>query len=252
MHPLVRKTIAEARRRGHEIILDEHFDSIYLLEQAARETQVTGTQEHVDWLNRPIVVGRKRPLYLYPLSFAGKLWLERLELNGWFSNDPTSETIAIAYALHVSQGDDAFTLSGTTERRLRLQLKKWIRRYDAPIRCVSDAARRIMMPDENDSRPATETVKANVQVSDHDAMGFVGQVVARLVHEFGKDFSYWMYSPWHEVEAAMNVLRKDAEEIRKASGKKEARDPDDPSVLAFMRWRKAQDRFLMNLEKPNE
>lgn len=243
MHPLVRNAIAEARRRGHEITLDGHLSAIMQLEQAARDTDLGDIQDEIDWLDRPVLLGHTYAVALYPLSFAGKLWIEEIDQRGWFANDPVTENIAIAWTLANSRQPEVFAVASRSEWRTRLMLKSWARKLDCPLNALLAATRRMMMP-ARDTQPE-ETVKAD---SGREAgNGYVGQIVARLTHEFGQNAKYWLYAPWSEVESALGLLRRDAEAMSKAMGKGEARDPKDPAVLVFIRWRKARQKFLDGL-----
>ncbi|HAS82776.1 MAG TPA: hypothetical protein DCS43_08925, partial [Verrucomicrobia bacterium] len=66
-------------------------------------------------------------------------------------------------------------------------------------------------------------------------------------HAFGQTQQFWLFAPWADVQAAIELLRQDAEAVAKAGGKTAARSPQDPCVLAFARWRKAQQRFFDSL-----
>ncbi len=241
MHPLTRRTLAEAGRRGYEIELDKHLDAIMFLEAAARETDHGNIQEMIDWLDRPVVLGRRRPVELRPLSLAGKMWIDEIEQKGWFSGDPLFETLAIAWALGNSRDLDAIRDAGITEQQTRRTIRRWARRIDCPVRSITAAVRHIILP-ARDAEPVDPQTadKARREAGD----GCVGQILARLVHEFGRDFDYWLSAPWREIEAAMTLLRTDDEAMSKALGKGGAPDPDSPAVQAFARWRKARGQFL--------
>jgi hypothetical protein len=239
MHPLTRQTLAEVSRRGHSIDLDKHLDAIICLDAAARDSQAVGIQEEVDWLDRPIVVGN---VELRPLSFAGKLLITAFNDSGWFADDPEVDALAIAYTLANSRNAEAMRAVGTTERQAARTIKRWARNVDASIGALLQASRRMMQP----ARTLADGPAVVLELQDRAKQdtGYVSGLLARLAHEFGKDSEYWLFAPWAEVNAAMNLLRKDAEEMNKAMGKKGAPDPEDPAVQAFARWRKAQQQFL--------
>jgi hypothetical protein len=247
MHPLVRSTIAEARRRGFEFTLEKHLAAVMDLEQAARDTDSGSIQEKIDWLDRPVVIGTRRPVELRPLSLAGKLWLDELEQQGWFAGDALLETLACAWVLANSRDLVAIAAAGTTERQTRRTILRWARRIDCPVRAITAAVRHIMLPPREADAVAPQTAR---EARREAGNGCVGEILARLVHEFGKDFNYWLSAPWREVEAALSLLRKDAEAMSKAVGKAGARDPQSPEVIAFCRWREARGRFLRLLCPP--
>lgn len=244
MHPLVHSTITEAKRRGHEITLEKHLSAIMALEQSAQNTDNGNIQEQIDWLDRPVVLGRRHPVELRSLSLAGKLWIDELDQNGWFAGDPLLETLACAWALANSRDLEAIRKAGTTQRETRQTILRWAKRIDCPVRAITAAVRHIMLPPRQADAVAPQTASK----AKHEAgNGYVGEILARLVHEFGHDFNYWLSAPWREVDSAMIMLRKDSEAMSKAVGKGNAQDPQDPAVLAFVRWRTARQKFMDSL-----
>jgi glutathione S-transferase len=247
MHPLTRSTIAQAQRRGYAITIEAHLPAILALEAAARATDHGSIQETIDWLDRPITLGHARPVQLRPLSLAGKMWIEEVEQQGWFAGDPLLETLAIAWACANSRDLAAMRNVGGTERRARRTIRNWAAAIDCPIRALTAAVRHIMLPPSEADAVAPQTVR---DAQREAGSGCIGEILARLVHEFGRDFEYWLSAPWSEVDAAMQLLRKDSEDMEKATGKSAAPDPQSPSVRAFARWRKARQQFLAALQEP--
>jgi hypothetical protein len=241
MHPLTRQVVAEARRRGCVIDPEAHLDAIMALEGAARDTDRGHIQEQIDWLDRPVILGTHRKAELRPLSLAGQLWLAEIEAQGWFADDPLFGTLTIAWALAHGRDLLALQAAGTTEREVRRTVKQWARWIDCPVRAFAPAVRHILLPAREVAAVDPQTVR---QAHETAGSGVIGDLLARLVHEFGNSFEYWLSAPLREVEAAMKLLSQDAEAMSKALGKGGAPDPQSPGVKAFRRWREASGRFL--------
>jgi hypothetical protein len=248
MHPLAERTVREALRRGAVLDAIAHHDAIAALDASARATQDADIQDEVDDLDRPVEVGRPpRAAALRPLSLAGHLWLDEAAAQGWFSNDGLVENLAVAWVLANGREAQALAAAGLSERRARQTILRWARGIDGGLDALLTAARRVAGSGSQGQAEGTAPAAAEVSgaVPANPARSVRG-LLARLTHEFGQAEDYWLYGPYARVMAAVNLLRRDAAAIAKATRGKggQARDPEDPEVKAFRRWRKASDDFL--------
>lgn len=246
MHPLTRKTINEAIKRGIVLDLATHFDAVTALERAALDTVAPGFEDDADVLDRPIVIGeigngsRSRPAVLYRPSYAALLWME--EAAEWFANDRKMSLLAGAWAL--AHSNKPALINDVVRRDIASRvIKTWARSLNCSLAALAAGYNSIMAPL---AKPAQDSGDASADGLQERCR--IRRVLLRLQAEIGGNETEWLYGSIDRLRAGIALLKEkddaDARALAKAQGKAVARDPASPDVQAFVRWRAAVQVFF--------
>jgi hypothetical protein len=179
-------------------------------------------------------------------SYAAMEWLQQAA--EWFDGDNVMSLLAGCWALaHTS--DPAAIAAASRKDTARSAVKRWARGLNCSWAELATAYNRIMAPHLVKTLPTSGAPAANDPPEIR--AGMIRRTILRLQSEFGQDETYWLYGPLARMQEALRLLREqddvESAALAKAQGKAVARDPDSPSVRAFVRWRKAQDAFFKQL-----
>lgn len=241
MHPLAARTVRQVLAAGGTLDPVESYDDIAVLDAAARATHELPLGRLCDLLDRPLIVGDSnaahgRPAILWRPSYAVLHWIgDTAEACGKWQN------LCIAWALSLAHSPRLLRERGADARRAIRAAHDWASDLNCSIEALLAAAAGLLDEGRSDTPPPPRSPDAlPPRVAERLAL-------ARLQKEFGQDEDYWLFGPRARTDAALELLRRmDDAEVRamaKAGGKAQARDPDSPEVLAFVRWRDAREAF---------
>jgi len=248
MHPLAQRVVREALARGAVIDALEHFDDLAALNAAAEQTRNVSVQHVCDVLDMPVIVGELdtrsgNPAVLYHLSWAAAEWMERCGRD-WYPRRPVLQGLCSAWALAHANDPDMLR-AAASPRVAAWAARKWASTLNCGLAALFAAVSDLL--NEHKAPPQTD----GNQNANRARKPGMRSALTRLCHEFGKDNDHWLFCPLFELQSALDFLRrKDAAEARaiaRARKQVEARDPEDPDVLAFQRWREASDAFLKKM-----
>lgn len=246
MHPLAARVVRAVLDEGGTIDILEAFDDLKELDDAARKTEHLPIWRVCELIDRPVIVGdadarRGRPAVLWRPSYAALEWISDVAALCGVWQD-----LCVAWALAHARSPRAFREEGANPPRAIRAAKAWASDLNCSATALMTATQRLLEECRTDCNGMANSSSKGEKKQPPDRVA-ARMVLARLVREFGMPEDYWLFGPLDRLHAALELLRQsdeaEARAVARASGRVEARDPNNPEVLAFLRWRSAAEAF---------